>query len=82
MRSREDIRRGAFLQILLELVGDGNNLPRHDVSQETIDSLPTVIIEKDLVENDCSICIQNFKDGEEAVVLRCEHSFHSDCVKP
>jgi hypothetical protein len=31
----------------------------------------------------CSICIDDFNDGEQILVLpRCRHGFHMDCIKP
>ncbi|KAF5092660.1 hypothetical protein D0Z00_004475 [Geotrichum galactomycetum] len=29
----------------------------------------------------CSICIEEFVDGEHVRVLSCEHVFHADCIK-
>jgi hypothetical protein len=31
---------------------------------------------------ECSICLQNYQDGEEVVTLPCLHKFHQDCIFP
>lgn len=32
---------------------------------------------------ECSICIDDFEEGERLTLLpRCRHAFHSDCIKP
>lgn len=31
---------------------------------------------------DCSICLEQFCDGIEVVVLHCSHRFHPDCLEP
>ena len=30
---------------------------------------------------ECSICLEPFSDGEDVTVLRCDHSFHAQCLK-
>lgn len=45
-----------------------------------IDTLPTVTITEH--EQSCMICLENFAEGSEAVVLPCKHTFHGEeCVK-
>ena len=29
----------------------------------------------------CSICLENFKNGDDSIILPCIHIFHSDCIK-
>ncbi|KAF3332531.1 E3 ubiquitin-protein ligase RLIM [Carex littledalei] len=31
---------------------------------------------------DCSICLENFYDGIEVVMLHCSHRFHPNCLEP
>ena len=30
----------------------------------------------------CAVCLCEFNEGDSVKVLRCEHSFHSDCIDP
>ena len=29
----------------------------------------------------CTICLENYKDGDDFIALPCIHIFHSDCIK-
>lgn len=29
----------------------------------------------------CSICLQNYEEGEKARILPCFHKFHDDCIQ-
>jgi hypothetical protein len=29
----------------------------------------------------CSICLENFKNGDDSIILPCIHIFHSECIK-
>lgn len=33
-------------------------------------------------ENVCSVCLEEFTDGEEVIVLPCKHGFHQPCLEP
>jgi hypothetical protein len=32
------------------------------------------------IDTSCSICTENFKDGEEVIMTPCNHSFHETCL--
>jgi hypothetical protein len=36
--------------------------------------------EKEIIENSCPICIENFKEGEYYRILVCNHIFHRKCI--
>ncbi|CAG9329073.1 unnamed protein product [Blepharisma stoltei] len=78
---RRDASRRAFLQVLLELLGDNFN-QRREVSQEGIESLTVVDIDSEIAEKECMICTEHFKEEEQATKLPCDHLFHSGCVVP
>ena len=33
-------------------------------------------------EDVCSICLEQFKDDEDVIILPCRHGFHPDCLDP
>ncbi|KAJ8299841.1 hypothetical protein KUTeg_022588 [Tegillarca granosa] len=69
---------GGLDNIITQLEGSG--APPADKSK--IDSLPTVKITKEQVERvlQCSICMDDFKEEEEAKKLPCDHHYHKDCI--
>lgn len=34
-----------------------------------------------LIESTCSICLDNFAEGEKVRILKCKHEFHCDCIE-
>lgn len=30
--------------------------------------------------NDCSICLEDFKEGDNVITLQCKHIFHENCL--
>ncbi|XP_040930367.1 E3 ubiquitin-protein ligase RZF1 isoform X2 [Gossypium hirsutum] len=52
--------------------------------ESTIDAIPTVKITESHLRNDsqCPVCKEEFKVGEEARELPCNHIYHSDCIVP
>ncbi|XP_055901247.1 zinc finger CCCH domain-containing protein 13-like isoform X1 [Biomphalaria glabrata] len=67
-------------------LGPEQNVPKMTTSE--VAALPTVQhasdgsnkVEKDSSEVRCSICLTDFKTGDEKRVLPCVHSFHVDCA--
>eukprot|EP00124_Ichthyophonus_hoferi_P004057 Ihof_evm1s404 gene=Ihof_evmTU1s404 len=50
-----------------------------------IESLPTIRITKDYLggeKKECTVCMEVWKEDEEARKLPCEHIFHQDCIVP
>jgi len=45
-----------------------------------IAKLPIEIL-NETIDNDCAICIDKLKKGNEIVKLPCNHLFHVDCIK-
>ena len=45
-----------------------------------IDSLNTLIVCDELPENNCSICLEEFKNEDMIKKLNCNHIFHKDCL--
>lgn len=70
---------------LLEVYGDGSENIRRGASSTTISSLPSIKIvdlERQLPEDkrQCSICLEDFRKGDDRTSLPCLHGFHSGCV--
>jgi len=47
-----------------------------------IDNLQTLIITNNIIDDVCSICLEEFKYDEELKKLKCDHIFHKDCLEP
>lgn len=41
---------------------------------------PTKIILLDLIENPCSICLEDFKTNDQLYELKCKHLYHQKCL--
>ena len=39
------------------------------------------VIENIINEDPCNICMENYKNDEIVVLLKCNHYFHEDCIK-
>jgi len=47
-----------------------------------IDNLQTLIITNNIIDDVCSICLEEFKYDEELKKLKCAHIFHKECLEP
>merc|ERR1719447_2561125 len=61
---------------------DGTGPP--PMAKENIADIPTVKMTKEMLEKNssCSVCWEDFTDGEEVKKLECDHCFHSGCIVP
>lgn len=74
---------GMSYERLLEVFGDGTE--NRGASPEDVASLPVAEIrdpDRELPGDArrCSICLEDFRRGEERTSLPCLHGFHSGCV--
>ncbi len=51
------------------------------LTEEEFNQLEVVKVDNSNVDNECSICIDNFSEGQEAIKLPCNHIFHINCIK-
>ena len=71
----------SFFQQILQ------NLGRHEhpTDQQILNELPETKIDDvsklDAEKRNCVICLEDFKNGDNATVLPCIHLFHTDCIK-
>jgi len=64
-----------FLMITQTLLTEG-------ISDKNFDSLPSSTYQKKQCEEMCSICIEEFHEGEELKMMpECKHTFHHNCIK-
>jgi len=70
----------AFLTAFLNQMGEsGGPAP---ASENRINSIPTVKVTADQARDSlqCAICMDDFKQNDEAKRLPCSHHFHDDCI--
>ena len=51
------------------------------LTEEEFNQLEVVNVDNSNVDNECSICIDNFSEGQEVIKLPCNHIFHFNCIK-
>jgi hypothetical protein len=65
-------------------IGSYNHHEEHGLDKNILNALPEVPIENvDKMDDDkknCVICLNDFKNGEKALILPCIHLFHKDCI--
>ncbi|EPX72321.1 ubiquitin-protein ligase E3 [Schizosaccharomyces octosporus yFS286] len=61
----------------------GHNAPppasEEIISKLKVRSPPAELLGED---NECTICMENFKETDQVIELPCSHFFHENCVKP
>jgi len=76
--------RGGLDAIITQLLNhmDGTGPP--PMAKENIADIPNVEISSEMREKNtsCSVCWEDFSDGETVKQLECEHCFHSGCIVP
>ncbi|KAL5544858.1 hypothetical protein UlMin_008642 [Ulmus minor] len=58
---------------------------RPPASKTVVENLPTLILTKEDVENNntlCAVCKDELNVGEKAKLLPCSHRYHGDCIDP
>jgi len=61
----------------IKTISDNADSIRENIN---IDSLNTLIICDELPENNCSICLEEYKNEDVLKKLDCNHIFHKDCL--
>ena len=47
-----------------------------------VNSLNTLLLCNELPDESCSVCLEDFKEGDTIKKLNCNHIFHKDCLEP
>lgn len=74
---------GMSYEAMLDMFGDGGEAIDRSASKEVIDSLPTQLCKVvNLKEGRecCSVCLEDFKDGDQMKNLPCNHDYHVGCI--
>merc|ERR1719192_3221656 len=76
--------RGGLDAIITQLLNQMDGAGPPPMATENIQSIPTVKINKEQMEksSSCSVCWEDFTEGEEVRLLECGHCFHSGCIVP
>uniref|UniRef100_T1IPA9 RING-type E3 ubiquitin transferase n=1 Tax=Strigamia maritima TaxID=126957 RepID=T1IPA9_STRMM len=76
--------RGGLDTIITQLLNqlDGTGPP--PLPQDRISRIPMVNISKEQVDKtlQCTVCMEDFRQGEPVRRLLCQHHFHNDCIVP
>ena len=66
----------------IEDISESDN--ENALDEGIINTFPKAIIDniEKLKEKNCSICLEDFKKGEEQMTIPCFHMFHSNCISP
>ncbi|KJE89298.1 hypothetical protein CAOG_00798 [Capsaspora owczarzaki ATCC 30864] len=56
------------------------SVARPTVSRSTINSFPTRVLEHDILEVVCTVCLMPFDAQQTVRTLSCGHEFHRDCI--
>ena len=80
MRINDGIFENIFEQFLQRM---GSR--EHPTDEEILNELPETQIEDvtklDQEKKNCIICLEDFKNGDKAIILPCIHLFHTECIK-
>ncbi|XP_050025301.1 E3 ubiquitin-protein ligase RNF115-like isoform X1 [Dermacentor andersoni] len=76
--------RGGLDAVITQLLNqlDGTGPP--PLAKDKIEQIPTVKIVQEQVDKllQCTVCMEEFKTGEQVKRLPCQHHFHPDCIVP
>ena len=50
-------------------------------SETTLPPVFDVVKYSESNNNTCVICIDEYKQDDEIIILKCDHVFHEDCIK-
>jgi len=76
--------RGGLDAIITQLLNQMDGAGPPPMATESIAQIPTIKINKQQMEKSqaCSVCWEDFTEGEEVRLLECGHFFHSPCIVP
>ncbi|KAJ6774876.1 E3 UBIQUITIN-PROTEIN LIGASE RING1 [Salix purpurea] len=79
---------GSGLEQLIQQLAenDPNRYGTPPASKTAIEALPTMKVSEEMMKsemnNQCSVCKDEFESGEEVKGMPCKHVFHEDCIMP
>ena len=75
---------GVYIMKCINLHRDNRIISRNRRLRQPInvDNLNTLILHEELPDECCSICLEDFKSGDNIKKLNCTHIFHKECLQP
>ena len=55
---------------------------RRSIQRIDVNNLNTLLLCNELPDESCSICLEEFKTGDNIKKLNCTHVFHKECLEP
>jgi hypothetical protein len=54
---------------------------RKTIDTNILNTLPTIHVNETHLNDQCTICMENYSLGQQMKLLPCKHIFHSDCIE-
>jgi hypothetical protein len=70
-----------FLNEFLQRMGNHENPTDQDILNELPETEIEDVNKLDQEKRNCIICLEDFKNGDKAIILPCIHLFHTECIK-
>jgi len=75
-----ELSRPGTLYIVVQRGASRTNKGAITMPRSQVDELPRIKYDGKRGEQACGICLQDWSEGEEALLLPCRHLFHPDCA--
>ena len=74
---------GLYISRCIEEHRESVRIVRYDRPRKiNIDNLNTILLCNELPDDLCSICLEEFKEGDKIKKLNCNHVYHEECLIP
>ncbi len=70
-----------FFSDFLQRMGSRENPTDEDILNELPETQIEDVNKLDPEKKNCIICLEDFKNGDKAIILPCIHLFHNECIK-
>ncbi len=70
-----------FFNEFLQRMGSRENPTDEDILNELPETQIEDVNKLDPEKKNCIICLEDFKNGDKAIILPCIHLFHNECIK-
>lgn len=51
------------------------------LDDKDLEKIESKVLDKKIDDN-CSICLDPYKEGDDVSILKCSHIFHKNCIQP
>ena len=73
---------GLYVARCIDLHRENRRIIRRNRRQINVNNLNTLLLCNELPDESCSICLEDFKTGDNIKKLNCTHIFHKECLEP